>query len=75
VIIKNRQTRIRDISLHQLHKGMVLEGNTTRYSYFKPGTLYVQQRNYLSIYLYGLGHGVIIENSNLGHGLLNKNIA
>jgi hypothetical protein len=39
------------------------------------GTLYVQQRNYLSIYLYVFGHGVIMEKSTLGHGSLNKNMA
>jgi hypothetical protein len=37
-------------------------------------TLYVQQRNYLSIYLYVFGHGVIMENLNLGLGSLNKNM-
>jgi hypothetical protein len=39
------------------------------------GTIYVQQGNYLSIYLYEFGHGVITENSNLGHGSLDKNMA
>ena len=40
-----------------------------------PGTLNVQQRNYLSIHLYEFGHGGIMVNSNLGHGSLNKNMA
>jgi hypothetical protein len=56
----------RDISLHQATKGMVLEGDMTRDSCLSPGTLYVQQRNYLSIYLYEFGHGGITENSNFG---------
>jgi hypothetical protein len=33
------------------------------------------EKNYLSIYLHELGHGVITENSTLGHGSLNKNMA
>jgi hypothetical protein len=37
-------------------------------------TLYVQQRNYLSIYLYVFGHGEITKNSNLGQGSLIKNM-
>jgi hypothetical protein len=73
--LKKRQSGIEISACTNYTKGMVLEGNMTRYSYFKPGTLYVQQRNYRSIYLYGLGHGVIMENSNLGHGSLNKNMA
>jgi hypothetical protein len=39
------------------------------------GTIYVQQVNYLSIYLYVFGHGVIMENLTLGHSSLNKNMA
>jgi hypothetical protein len=39
------------------------------------GTLYAQQRNYLSIYLYMFGHGVITEKSTLGHGSPTKNMA
>jgi hypothetical protein len=35
----------------------------------------IQQTDYLSIRLHELGHGVIMENSNLGHGSLNKNRA
>jgi hypothetical protein len=33
------------------------------------------KKNYLRIYLHGFSHGVITENSNLGHGSLNKNMA
>jgi hypothetical protein len=36
---------------------------------------YDQQTNYLSVHLHELGHGVIMEYSNLGHGSLNKNMA
>jgi hypothetical protein len=55
---------------------MVLEGNMTRYSCFKHVYIYIQQRNYLSIYLYEFGHGGITEKkSTLGHGSLNKNMA
>jgi hypothetical protein len=54
---------------------MVLEGDMTRDSCLSPGTVYVQQRNYLSIYLHEFGHGGITENSNLGQGSLNKNMA
>jgi hypothetical protein len=54
---------------------MVLEGDMTRDTCFKPNTLYVQQRNYLSIHLHEFDHGGITENSNLGHGSLNKNMA
>jgi hypothetical protein len=40
-----------------------------------PGTLYVQQINYLSISFYVFGHGVVTEKSTLGHGSLIKNMA
>jgi hypothetical protein len=57
------------VKVHQLapiNKGMVLEGSMTRDSCLSLGTIYVQQRNYLRIYLHGFSHGVIMENSTLG---------
>jgi hypothetical protein len=53
---------------------MVLEGNMTRDSCLSLGTIYVQQTNYLRIYLHGFSHGVIMEDSNLGLGSPNKNM-
>jgi hypothetical protein len=40
-----------------------------------PGTLYVQQKNYLSIHLHEFSNGGITENSILGHGSQTKNMA
>jgi hypothetical protein len=37
MILKKRQTGIRDINLHQSNEDMVLEGDITRNSWFKPG--------------------------------------
>jgi hypothetical protein len=74
-IFKNRQTRIRDISLRQSSKGMVLEGDMTRGSCFKLGYTLCPIRKYLRIYLHGLGHGAIMVNSNLGLGSPTKNMA
>jgi hypothetical protein len=36
MILKKRKNRIRDISLHQPNKDMVLEGDITQDSCFKP---------------------------------------
>jgi hypothetical protein len=47
----------------------------TRYIVLSPGTLCVQQGNYLSIYLYEFGHGGITEKLTLGHGSPTKNMA
>jgi hypothetical protein len=54
---------------------MVLEGGMIRDSCFKTGYILCPPRNYLIIHLHGLGHGVLTENSILGHGALNKNMA
>ena len=67
MILKKRQTGIRDISLHQ-PKRLVLEGDMTRDSCFKSGYTLCPQTDYLSTHLHELGRGVITENSNLGHG-------
>jgi hypothetical protein len=53
MILKKRQARIRDISLHQLNKGMVLEGDMTRDSWFKLGyTLYTTKKLSKHLFVY-----------------------
>jgi hypothetical protein len=74
MIFKERQNR--DIYLHQLNKRMVLVGNMTRYSCFKSGyTLGPTKKLPRHLFFSMFGHGVITDNSNLGHGSLNKNMA
>ena len=74
-IFKNMQTRIETSACTNQTREWFWKETWLDILVLSPRTLYAQQRNYLSIYLYEFGHGVITEKSTLGHGSLNKNMA
>jgi hypothetical protein len=75
MILKKRQAGIRDISLHQPNKGMVLEGDMTRDSWFKSACI-LHPTNRLPKHSFAWAWSWSDDGKiNFGHGSPTKNMA